>query len=151
MRRGSGRVHLAGLTPVVVPVVAAIVKFRLTAVSDAQHGGFTTGSSPVSWGAVSQPFVNLTIPTALTELLGAASSIMDANHIDSMRGRTFGSIVRSLSVREAQVLSPVEWARRSRRSAPDGSRLAEPNQVLGQLLDPFLAIDLQELTGLEPN
>ena len=30
-----------------------------------------------------------------------------------------------------------------------GSLLAEPNQVLGQLLDLFLAIDLQEPTGLE--
>ena len=30
-----------------------IVKLRLTAVSDAQHGGFTTGLSLVSWGSVS--------------------------------------------------------------------------------------------------
>ena len=29
-----------------------IVKLRLTAVSDAQHGGFTTGSSPASWGLI---------------------------------------------------------------------------------------------------
>ena len=29
-----------------------IVKLRLTAVSDAQHGGFTAGSSPVSWGSI---------------------------------------------------------------------------------------------------
>ena len=29
-----------------------IVKLRLTAVSDAQHAGFTTGLSPVSWGAI---------------------------------------------------------------------------------------------------
>ncbi len=29
-----------------------IVKLRLTAVSDAQHGGFATGSSRVSWGSV---------------------------------------------------------------------------------------------------
>ena len=29
-----------------------IVKLRLTAVSDAQHGGFTTGLSLVSWGSV---------------------------------------------------------------------------------------------------
>ena len=28
------------------------VKLRLTAVSDAQHGGFTTGSSPPSWGLI---------------------------------------------------------------------------------------------------
>ena len=29
-----------------------IVKLRPTAVFDAQHGGFTAGSSPVSWGAI---------------------------------------------------------------------------------------------------
>ena len=29
-----------------------IVKLRLTAVSDAQYGGFTTGSSPASWGFI---------------------------------------------------------------------------------------------------
>ena len=29
-----------------------IVKLRLTTVSDAQHGGFTTGLSPVSWGSI---------------------------------------------------------------------------------------------------
>ena len=29
-----------------------IVKLRLTAVSDAQHGGFTTGSIPASWGLI---------------------------------------------------------------------------------------------------
>ena len=31
---------------------AGIVKLRPTAVFDAQHGGFTAGSSPVSWGAI---------------------------------------------------------------------------------------------------
>ena len=29
-----------------------IVKLRLTAVSDAQHGGFTTGLNPASWGLI---------------------------------------------------------------------------------------------------
>ena len=29
-----------------------IVKLRPTAVVDAQHGGFTAGSSPVSWGSI---------------------------------------------------------------------------------------------------
>ena len=38
-----------------------IVKLRLTAVSDAQHGGFATGSSRVSWGSVDGLFVNLTV------------------------------------------------------------------------------------------
>ena len=40
-----------------------IVKLRLTAVSDPQHGGFTAGSSPVSWGSIDELFVNLTVPT----------------------------------------------------------------------------------------
>ena len=39
-----------------------IVKLRLKAVSDAQHGGFATGLSPVSWGSIDELFVNLTIP-----------------------------------------------------------------------------------------
>ena len=38
------------------------VKLRLTAVSDAQHGGFATGWSPVSWGSFDELFVNLTMP-----------------------------------------------------------------------------------------
>ena len=39
-----------------------IVKLRLTAVSDPQHGGFTAGSSPVSCGSIDELFVNLTVP-----------------------------------------------------------------------------------------
>ena len=39
----------------------SIVTLRLTAVSDAQHGGFTAGSSPVSWGSMDELFVNLTV------------------------------------------------------------------------------------------
>ena len=42
--------------------VYGIVKLRPTAVLDAQHGGFTAGSSPVSWGSIDELFVNLTIP-----------------------------------------------------------------------------------------
>ena len=38
-----------------------IVKLRLTAVSDAQHGGFATGWSPVYWGSIDDLFVNLTV------------------------------------------------------------------------------------------
>ena len=29
---------------------------------DAQHGGFATGWSPVSWGSIDELFVNLTMP-----------------------------------------------------------------------------------------
>ena len=39
-----------------------IVKLRLTAVSDAQHGGFATGWSAVYWGSIDDLFVNLTMP-----------------------------------------------------------------------------------------
>ena len=39
-----------------------IVKLRLAAVFDAQHGGFATGCSPVSWGSIDELFVNLTMP-----------------------------------------------------------------------------------------
>ena len=35
---------------------------RLTAVFDAQHGGFETGWSPISWGSIDELFVNLTMP-----------------------------------------------------------------------------------------
>ena len=45
-----------------------IVKLRLTAVSDPQHGGFATGSSPVSWGSLDELFVNLTVPRDRLEL-----------------------------------------------------------------------------------
>ena len=39
-----------------------IVKLGLTAVFDAQHGGFATGWSPVSWGLIDELSVNLTMP-----------------------------------------------------------------------------------------
>ena len=40
------------------------VKLRLPAIIDAQHGGFATGWSPVSWGSIDEFFVNLTMPPA---------------------------------------------------------------------------------------
>ena len=40
-----------------------IVKLRLMAVLEAQHGGFATGWSPVSWGSINELFVNLTMPS----------------------------------------------------------------------------------------
>ena len=39
-----------------------IVKLRLPAALDAQHGGFSTGWSPVYWGSIDEMFVNLTTP-----------------------------------------------------------------------------------------
>ena len=38
------------------------VKLRPTAVVGAQHGGFTAGSSPASWGSIDECCVNWTIP-----------------------------------------------------------------------------------------
>ena len=38
-----------------------IVKLRLTAAFGAQYGGFATDWSPVSWGALDELFVNLTM------------------------------------------------------------------------------------------
>ena len=38
------------------------VKLRLAAAFYAQHGGFATGWSPVSWGSIDGLFVNLTAP-----------------------------------------------------------------------------------------
>ena len=62
-------------------------------------------------------------------------------------GRQNAAIVVVLLIPTAQLLhrsgKPHEYF------DPTGSLLAEPNQVLGQLLDLFLAIDLQEPTGLE--
>ena len=58
---------------VVVSLVAlspkGIVKLRLTAVSDPQHGGFTAGSSPASWGSIDELFVNLTAPALTLRML----------------------------------------------------------------------------------
>ena len=42
-------------------VIQGIVKLKLTAVFDAQHGGFTTGWIPVSWGSIDELLVNLTM------------------------------------------------------------------------------------------
>ena len=50
-----------------------IVKLKLTAVFDAQHGGFTTGWSPASWGLIDELFVNLTMPSALPDPLAPAA------------------------------------------------------------------------------
>ena len=53
---------VVGATVVVAPTfIGGIVKLKLTAVLDAQHGGFTTGWSPVSWGSIDELFVNLTV------------------------------------------------------------------------------------------
>ena len=43
-------------------IVKGIVKLRLTAVSDPQHGGFSADSNPVSGRSIDELFVNLTVP-----------------------------------------------------------------------------------------
>ena len=47
-----------------------IVKLRLATAFDAHHGGFATGCSPVSWGSIDEPFVNLTMPPGVSERIG---------------------------------------------------------------------------------
>ena len=42
-----------GITVTYETIRHGIVKLRMTALPDAQHGLFPTGSSPVSWGSVS--------------------------------------------------------------------------------------------------
>ena len=51
------------LAGVLVGTLDGIVKLRPTVVFDAQHGGFTAGSSPVSWGSINELLVNLTKPS----------------------------------------------------------------------------------------
>ena len=58
---GKGHVRRRRHGDVIRGVRAGIVKLRLAAVFDAQHGGFATGWSPVSWGSIDELFVNLTI------------------------------------------------------------------------------------------
>ena len=63
-----------------------IVKLRLTAVSDPQHGGLTAGSSPVSWGLIDELFVNLTVPRIMrwpadTVHSPGATDIVDDDHV----------------------------------------------------------------------
>ena len=51
---------------------------RLTAVSDPQHGGFTAGSSPVSWGSIDELFVNLTVPEETARRRGLVDGAITA-------------------------------------------------------------------------
>ena len=60
-----------------------IVKLKPTAVFDAQHGGFTTGWSPVSWGSIDEFFVNLTIPSERLR-----RSLATTNAVESLLSRT---------------------------------------------------------------
>ena len=45
--------------------IDGIVELRLATAFDAHYGGFATGCSPVSWGSIDEPFVNLTMPAEL--------------------------------------------------------------------------------------
>ena len=61
----SGRLGVPQLPRSLVRRPIGNVKLRLTAVSDPQHGGFTAGSSPVSWGSIDELFVNLIVSMIL--------------------------------------------------------------------------------------
>ena len=61
----NGRIRKVDSTGTITTIAGSgegIVKLRLTAVFDAQHGGFETGWSPISWGSIAELFVNLTMP-----------------------------------------------------------------------------------------
>ena len=53
------------------------VKLRLAAVFDAEHGGFATGWSPVSWGSIDELLNNLTMPGPILEQHRGARSSSD--------------------------------------------------------------------------
>ena len=57
-----------------------IVKLRLTAVSDAQYGGFTTGLSRISWGSIDQIFVNLTMPCEFNSSFSLSTDVARHPH-----------------------------------------------------------------------
>ena len=60
----AGSNGISGAVPADAPLVTpdGRVKLRPTAVVGAQHGGFTAGSSPASWGSIDECCVNCTIP-----------------------------------------------------------------------------------------
>ena len=70
-----------------------MVKLRLAAVSDAQHGGFATGWSPASWGSIDEFSVNLTMPSVHTEYDAVLEAVVTrlqevSNLISAARGAT---------------------------------------------------------------
>ena len=74
---------------------SGIVKLRLAAVFDTQHGGFATGWSPVSWGSIDELFVNLTTPSRMKDLL------LTLLHLTVMTATL--DAARELGIRDAQV------------------------------------------------
>ena len=53
------------------------VKLRLAAVFDAQHGGFATGWSSISWGSIDELFVNLTMPGSVVRRIDRVDPLIN--------------------------------------------------------------------------
>ena len=61
------------------------VKLRLPAIIDAQHGGFATGWSPVSWGSIDELFVNLTMPWRFILVASMRLRVIPADDVEKSR------------------------------------------------------------------
>ena len=87
---------------------------RLTAVFDAQHGGFATGWSPVSWRLFDELFVNLTMPSGLQ---ASCIAVPGATLAARVPGRGFGQhlTVSYEAIRLWCLKVGSEYARRLRR------------------------------------
>ena len=68
-----------------------IVKLRLTAVSDAQHGGFTTGSSRAYWGVGRLAFRQLDSTVAAARRSGRSSVPVSSTSALTNAGTIFGT------------------------------------------------------------
>ena len=53
------------------------VKLRLAAVFDAQHGGFATGWSSISWGSIDELVVNLTMPGSVVRRIDRVDPLIN--------------------------------------------------------------------------
>ena len=94
-------------SPSVEPL-RGIVTLRLAAAFDAQHGGFATGWSPVSWGAIDELFVNL---NALAE------SVIGLYKTEVIRRK---GPWRTLEAVEFATLTWVDWFNTQRLLGPLG-------------------------------
>ena len=104
-----------------------IVKLKLTAVFDAQHGGFTTGWSPASWGLIDELFVNLTMPAPMRRAVAFHSSPWPASCPAIACAISCSTVSRSCSSLPSRAwvrLIQITWCRK--RQAPRRF-LASPN------------------------
>ena len=58
----------------------SVAKVASERILDAQHGGFTTGWSPASWGSIDELLVNLTMPPKHTFHLHLKETEWRYNH-----------------------------------------------------------------------